>query len=231
MKIGNFLLGNLCFRSKNRKFISQQFNHLVSDFIVKFRTQTGSSLLTQITFLSIYHNLNQIKTPKSPYHHTHSPNFRHFVSPGQASSPLALTTLCIIDRNDSSTFRIGIFFFLLCKKSGHSLLLCHLAISNQAGIVADIITFSQPLYLLTGIFRAFKSICNLPFCHAIFNLVFPAMLWFSLITFQTACAWLSMITMLITNQAVHPTGSKHDRLYLFWHLHLQSSKFIFLPKK
>jgi len=127
-----------------------------------------------------------------------------------------------MDRNDSSTFRTGIFFFLLCKKSGHSLLLYHLAVSHQAGMVADIITFFQPLYLLTGIFRAFKTICNLPLCHAIFNLAFPAMLWFSLVTFQTACAWLSMITMFITNQAVHPTGGKHDRRYLFWHLHIPS---------
>ena len=155
--------------------------------------------------------------------------------------PLTLTALCIMDRNDSSTFRTGIFLFLLCKKSGHSLLLYPLAVSHQTGMVADIITFFQPLYLLIGIFRAFKTICNLPLCHALFNLAFPAMLRFSLVTFQTACAWLSMITMLITNQAVHPTGGKHNRLYLSWHLHLQSAPiislqssellFIFLLKK
>jgi len=89
-------------------------------------------------------------------------------------------------------------------------------------MVADIITFLQPLYLLTGIFRAFKTICKLPFCHTIFNPAFPAMLWFPLVTFQTTCAWLFMIAMFITDQAVHATRGKHDRLYLFWHLHIPS---------
>jgi len=45
---------------------------------------------------------------------------------------------------------------------------------------------------------------------------------FSLVTVQTACAGLLMVAMFITNQAVHPTGGKHDRLYLFWHLHIPS---------
>lgn len=89
-------------------------------------------------------------------------------------------------------------------------------------MAADIITFFQLLYLFAGIFRTFITICNLPLCHTIFYLALPAMLRFSLVTFQTACTWLFMIAVFITDQAVYPTGGKHDRLYLFGHPHFQS---------
>lgn len=109
-----------------------------------------------------------------------------------------------MDGNYSSTFRSSIFPFLLCEKFSHSLFFYHLAVFHQAGMIAGIITFFQPFYLLTWIFITFKTICNLPLCHTI---LYPAMLRFSLVTFQTTYAWLLMITMLITNRQFIPPGA------------------------
>lgn len=152
--------------------------------------------------------------------------------PSFSPFPLAFTALCIMDRNDSSAFRAGIFLCLLCQKFSHSLFFYCLAIFHQAGMVADIITFFKPLYLFTWIFKTLKAICNLPLCRTILYPAFPTMLRFSPVTYQTACTRLFMITMLIANQTVHPTGGKHDRLYLFWHLHFRSSPiFVLLSDK
>lgn len=95
-------------------------------------------------------------------------------------------------------------------------------------MVTGVITFFQRLYLLAGIFRTFKTVSNLPCRHTIFYPTLPAMLWFSLVTFQVTFTWFFMITVLITDQAIHSTGSKHGRLYLIRHLHFQPTPIVSL---
>jgi len=60
------------------------------------------------------------------------------------------------------------------------------------------------------------------FFDAIPYVTFPAVLRLSLIAVPAAGTWFLMITVLITNLAIHSTGSKQNCINLFRHFHNRS---------
>ena len=86
-------------------------------------------------------------------------------------------------------------------------------------MIAGVIAFFQGFYRLAGIRCALKTILDTLFQSACLNPALPAVLWLSFVTVQAARTGLFMVTVLITDHAVHSTGGEHGGINGIWHFH------------
>ena len=106
------------------------------------------------------------------------------------------------------------------------------AISHKAGPIPLVIAFLKIFYQLAWIGWTFKTVGQSFLFYAVFYLAFSTMLRLSAIAVQTPCTWLFVITVFVTNHAVHSAWSEH-RLLIFLlgifiiYVLLQTHHFIF----
>ena len=94
------------------------------------------------------------------------------------------------------------------------------AISHKACPIPLAIAFLKIFYQLTWIGWTFKTVGQSVLFYAVLYLAFSAMLRLSAIAVQTPCTWLFVITVFVTNHAVHSAWSKHIFINIFaWHFH------------
>ena len=94
------------------------------------------------------------------------------------------------------------------------------AVFYKACLIPLMIAFFKIFNQLTGVFGTFEAIRPLLFFDTVHYFAFAAMLRLPLIAVQAACAWIFMITVFITNLAIHSARSKHGRINIFiGHLH------------
>lgn len=122
--------------------------------------------------------------------------------------------------NYTAALSTCIFFFLLFHKKLQAVLTDKFTVLHEARLISFVIAFLKIFYLLTGIIGTFKAVIPLFKPNTVLYLTFTAMFRFPRITVQTACTWLFMITMLITDHTIHSAGSKHIDIHIFfWHFH------------
>ena len=80
-----------------------------------------------------------------------------------------------MDRNDTSAFGTGIFFFLLFHEPFQTVLTNKPAVFHKAGLIPFIVTFFKVFYLFAGIAAAFKTIRQPFIPDTIFYRAFTAM--------------------------------------------------------
>ena len=126
----------------------------------------------------------------------------------------------VVKREDSTAFGTGVPLFLRLHKCVQAVSADKSAVFHKARPISFVIAFLKIFYLLAGIIGTFKAVISLFKPNAILYLTFTAMFRFPRITVQTACTWLFMITMLITDHTIHSAGSKHIDIHIFfWHFH------------
>lgn len=108
-----------------------------------------------------------------------------------------------------------------------------LAIFHKACLIPFVVAFFEIFYQLTWIVGTLKAIRQSFVFDTIFYLAFAAMFWFSNIAVQATGTRLFVIAMLIANNTIHSTRSKHNGINIFlrhFHSLLPLSDFQFPDK-
>lgn len=114
----------------------------------------------------------------------------------------------VMQRNNASANRTGVFLALFFHEFRKSPLLYEQTIFPQACFVMKTVAFFQSIDLLTGIPRTFVTIGNEFFSDAAFDSAFSAMRRLFSLVCKTAAAGLRMQTVPITYPAIHSAGGE-----------------------
>ena len=127
---------------------------------------------------------------------------------------LTLAAFSIMNWYDSSTFWTSIFLFLLLCKCFQSILAHIFTILHKACLISFVVAFFKVCYQLAWIVGTLKTIGKSAVPDAIFYPAFSTVFRFPCIGIQTSRTRLFVITVLITDHAIHSTRSEHRDINL-----------------
>ncbi len=132
---------------------------------------------------------------------------------------LAFAAFSIVDRNNTAAFGTGIFSFLLFHENSKTILFDKKAVLYKACFIPLIIASFKVFDKLTGKSGTFKTAGQGFIFGAVLYFAFAAMPLFSLITIQAPLTSFFVVTVLVTNLAVHSAWGKHTYINFFRHFH------------
>jgi hypothetical protein len=133
---------------------------------------------------------------------------------------MALTAFPVMNRDNAAAYGTDIFFLLLLHKPLQPIPAYKLTVLHQTYLIPLLITLFKILDQPAGMLRTFITIYQPLVPGTVLNPALTAVFRFPFITVLAATARLFMITMLITDQTIHPAGGKQHRVNLpFRHLH------------